>query len=453
MDVQLFVFGTPNGESFWGNINSEQPYFSTYYNSSKDQLRFSIEARCIDDRVYYYYSYLVYANMADSGNRPGAFFGISLRFDQYYTDYISIYRILDWVFNYHIIGNILQKNGNNFKYSVPSFESVKSNLQTIERIVIDRLSQTLSRAYFTSLKSSQKSGQVQSLNIPEATDLQVTEALQRSSKVNLSPFYPKANDAEIARQYRQKIDQLNLTANNCLKENETLKDQNKKLNQDLNISKQKEKELKDRLDKQNSSQSLKNAVEIIKTPIQQLAEYFSRENLSSDNDSTEITPQKNNHKTSKTKQAISIRKLLNLLYKISTFILLFCIFCMLTFCKRDNNKAEQKQEPEKTAYEQFPSSMTATASADNFNNPELDKYNYGRIDIEPISNGKLKKNQSVTIKFLIGNTLVDNGEIYINDSSYYSPKVTLTTPPDKDSLKIEFRIAGKIIKTRNIPLI
>ena len=126
---------------------------------------------------------------------------------------------------------------------------------------------------------------------------------------------------------------------------------------------------------------------------------------------------------------------------------------MLTFCKGNNNKAEQKQEPEKTAYEQLPDSKTATASADNFNDPELDKYNYGRIDIEPISNGKLKKNQSVTIKFLLDNSLVDNGEIYINDSSCYSSNVTLTTPPDKDSLKIEFRIAGKIIKTRNIPLI
>ncbi len=453
MEVQLFISGTPKGEGFWGRIESEMPYFSTFYNSSADKLKFQIEARNINGNVYYYYNYLLYANISDYDNRKGAFFGITLRFDQYYSDYLWIYRILDWAFKYHVMGTILQENGDKLKYSVFSFSNAHDDICSIENTIMQLLSQTLDADRFVSIQVGQRIGSPKALNIPEADDRQVIDELQKCHKVNLSPFYQKANDDEVTRQYRQKIDQLNLTANNCLKENETLKDQNKKLNQDLNISKQKEKELKDRLDKQNSSQSLKNAVEIIKIPIQQLAEYFSRESLSSDNDSTEITPQKNNHETSKTKQAISIRKLLNLLYKISTFILLFCIFCMLTFCKRDNNKAEQKQEPEKTAYEQFPSSMTATASADNFNNPELDKYNYGRIDIEPISNGKLKKNQSVTIKFLIGNALVDNGEIYINDSSYYSPKVTLTTPPDKDSLKIEFRIAGKIIKTRNIPLI
>lgn len=340
MEVQLFIFGTPKGEGFWGRIESESPYFSTLYNSSTDKLKFQIEARNINGKVYYYYNYLIYADLSDYDNRKGAFFGITLRFDQYYSDYLWIYRILDWVFKYHVMGTILQENGDKLKYSIFSFSNAHGDICSIENTVIQLLNQTLDADRFVGIQPGQRNGSPQALNIPEANDRQVAEELQKCHKVNLSPFYPKTTETNIHKQLETKLEQLNQTLSQSRQECESLKKQNQEFTTSSIISKQKIQELQNHLNKQQEAKNLSNAVEIIKNPIQQLATYFSSQsNPTVDPDPKEPDKTDQKHR----QQQISIRTLLNSIYKILSLLLLFSIFCMLTFCNRTDTDKKAKE--------------------------------------------------------------------------------------------------------------
>lgn len=321
-------------------------FLSYFYNSSSDRIKFLIETRNVNGKAYYYYNYLVYADVLDNDNRSGAFFGIALRFDEYYTDYISIYRILDWAFNYSVVGTLLTNNGNKLKYAVPTFSAADAQIRSLEKTIIERLSQTLAPTRFTKLPIGQKTENAKNLNIPEATDRQVADALQKSYKVNLSPYYPSVATANVAKQFESKIEQLNQALNHSRQESEALKKQNQSLNNNLNIAKldvqtanQKAQALQQEIKRLRDSSNLKASIETIKNPITQLADYFGKQTTPGGG-----TPG-HTHSGRKPKQpVISFRGLVNLLYQIITLILLFCIFCLLTFCngsKKDDTTIEE----------------------------------------------------------------------------------------------------------------
>lgn len=97
MNVEVFIYGTPTGNCFYGKTD-EKIYFDTFYNGDKANYLSVKIRKAGDNKVYCYYNYLVYQNVIGKQGRPGSFFGITLRLDAYCMDIQNIYRILDNVF-------------------------------------------------------------------------------------------------------------------------------------------------------------------------------------------------------------------------------------------------------------------------------------------------------------------------------------------------------------------
>ena len=94
MDLEFFVHGVPNGQKIWGK-KDDSLYFQSLYDNFDSVDKFLIELRTVNDKNYCYYSYLRYGNIVDYDNRPGAYFGLTIRLDVYSLDVIRLYQILD----------------------------------------------------------------------------------------------------------------------------------------------------------------------------------------------------------------------------------------------------------------------------------------------------------------------------------------------------------------------
>lgn len=119
MDLEFFVHGVPNGQKIWGK-KDDSLYFQSLYDNFDSVDKFLIELRTVNDKNYCYYSYLRYGNIVDYDNRPGAYFGLTIRLDVYSLDVIRLYQILDLLYKNDILGQILSRDGR--KYIVQSFD-------------------------------------------------------------------------------------------------------------------------------------------------------------------------------------------------------------------------------------------------------------------------------------------------------------------------------------------
>lgn len=122
MDAELFVHGPRH--AFYGK--QEEAAYSTLFDDSSitDEVRFIVEIRKgNDNKLYTYYSYCRYGNVTDIDGRSGAYLGITLRLDVYYTNLRAIYTILDATFYRGVVELLVKKVPTGFQYIVSNFES------------------------------------------------------------------------------------------------------------------------------------------------------------------------------------------------------------------------------------------------------------------------------------------------------------------------------------------
>ena len=59
MDIEIFVHGVPNGQSFWGK-EEDRNYFGNFYGQScSDVVKYLIQTRSSNGKTYCYYNYLM----------------------------------------------------------------------------------------------------------------------------------------------------------------------------------------------------------------------------------------------------------------------------------------------------------------------------------------------------------------------------------------------------------
>ena len=159
MNAELFIHGPRN--AFYG-ASSEVAYSKLFDNSSiKDEIRFVVEVRTsIEGNRYAYYTYCRYSNVQDYGGRNGAYIGLSVRLDSYYTNLRAMYTVLEAVFNKGVLGLLVDKTSTGFQYRVEAFEPVKQQiLERIERPLGSYLSNLYNPSEFITIDGSFKKGQ------------------------------------------------------------------------------------------------------------------------------------------------------------------------------------------------------------------------------------------------------------------------------------------------------
>lgn len=206
MDIEIFVHGVPNGQSFWGK-EEDCNYFGNFYGqSNSDAVKYLIQTRSSNGKTYCYYNYLVYQNVIGSDGREGSYFGLSIRFDAYCKDFIGIYKILDTVFTAHVLNKILKVQNGNYKYIIADFVSASEMMGNIKEAIWQLLQSTLTNESICGLGSfAVGGGSLPTGNLYEITANDVEATVKQYGKIALSPYYPTVREKGMAQQYDSKL--------------------------------------------------------------------------------------------------------------------------------------------------------------------------------------------------------------------------------------------------------
>lgn len=211
MDVELFMSGTPAGESFWGK-EEERNYFGTLYNSGKDKPKMLVQVRKAQSgKTYCYYSYIVYDGVVASDGRGGSYFCISLRTDRYCRDYGNMYSLLDGIFRERIAGHFLKRmQGGALKYEIANFDSVSDEIKGIFEEVMRRMKGLFSSESFTGLDGfATQSSAIARVNLYDCTEEKVSGYVKRDGAVELSPYFPSEKESAARREGEAKLKAAN----------------------------------------------------------------------------------------------------------------------------------------------------------------------------------------------------------------------------------------------------
>ena len=282
MDVEILIHGVPDGQDYFG-IKNEQTNMELFYDSSIESVKFVVETKKQGNQAYAYYSYLRYKNMIGAGGRPGSYFGVTLRMDMYYQDVMLIYNLLDIVFKKHVVGTLLSQTSDGYKYSVPSFEHKKTEIENLQNALLQLIQTSCVVSKFLPLDKSflNPISTTAVCNIYDITDSLMLTTIKKYSKVALSPDYPlnvikeyekKLVEAEkkgggIVAAKDQTIAEKDATISSL---NSTITTQQNKITSLEQDSKKKDNEIQ----QLKQSGNLAKLVANIKEPITALAEYF-----------------------------------------------------------------------------------------------------------------------------------------------------------------------------------
>ena len=211
MDIEIFVHGVPNGQSFWGK-EEDRNYFGNFYGqSNSDAVKYLIQTRSSNGKTYCYYNYLVCQNVIGSDGREGSYFGLSIRFDAYCKDFMGIYKILDTVFTAHVLNKILKVQNGNYKYVIADFASASEMMGNIKEAIWQLLKSTLTPESICDLrKFAIGGGSLPTGNLYETTANDVTATVKQYGKIALSPYYPTVRETSMAQQYDSKLQSVKL---------------------------------------------------------------------------------------------------------------------------------------------------------------------------------------------------------------------------------------------------
>lgn len=282
MDVEILLHGVPSGQDYYG-LKEEQKLAESFYTSSNESVKFVVEARKNGNTPYVYYTYLRYKNIVGAGGRSGSYIGITLRLDMYYTDVVHMYNMLEIAFKKYIIGAILIPIGESYKYISPDFNSKKSEIEQLQQGILKLIETTCIFPKFLKIDDSfiNQIKNAPTCNVADITEGTMSATIKKYSKIILSPDYKsnlekeyekKVQDAEgrggsivaekdsIIAQKDATISSLNTKISARDAEIATLKQDNKRQEQELAQNKQKGK--------------VAQLIREVKEPITSLSNYF-----------------------------------------------------------------------------------------------------------------------------------------------------------------------------------
>lgn len=289
MDVEVFIYGTPIGNSFYGK-KEEKNYFDTLYNSRENQNFLLVNIRKAEDNnIYCYYNYLIYQKVIGKEGRSGSFFGITLRLDAYCMDIKNIYGILNTTYNTYIKGELFESIGESLKYIVNDFSDT-SKMEIIKKTVEDLFSKTFKgkvNTCFTNIDNTfaLRGDNTYKINLYDFPDDSILQFIKETGKYYISPYYPTQEISKVKQQYDK---QLKVIQQQHESEKKVVLEKNIKLQSSLTESRDKEKSLQFKIDQKNKEiQQLENKlnnfgqikeidslIEQIKNPIEKLSNYI-----------------------------------------------------------------------------------------------------------------------------------------------------------------------------------
>lgn len=446
MEVQLFVYGVPSGDSFWGK-EEDRNYFGTFYDNSSDEVKFLIQTRALNGKSFCYYNYLLYKNVIGNDGRSGSYFGISIRFDAYCKDVFNMYRILDTLVNVYVMGNILKKDGGKLKYTVPNFQNATNVLKGIEEQMLQLIRNAFSSDSFTALNGFNLTGNsCPTANLYDCTEDIVFSALKQNGKIAISPFYPNTRESALHQQYKVQLQTVQSQCEARLKADTDahMKEKTNYTNT-LSLAKKEKEQLQETivgLKKDNSrlaqelqsvgqSKRIAQIVEPIKRPIEDLSSTLQS-----------MFPKSHSYERKKSLlDSFLTVDTLKLMLAIGSFLLLLLIAGFLFSTQKDNNNTSMQPLMENVE-------NNISDSTEDFSDGLDDGFDINNVQIsikEYNGSGPLNKGEKYTVEAKNGKVQGDWELIGANREETTDPDV-ITITPQTEKVTIIYKVGEKEIK-------
>lgn len=291
MDIEIFIYGTPIGNSFYGKTD-EKYYFDTLYNGSENQNYLLVNVRKAgDNKIYCYYNYLIYQNVIGKAGRPGSFFGITLRLDAYCTDIQNIYNILNTAYNSYIQRELFDYVGGNIKYIVYDFNDIQK-MESIKNSVIDLFLRTFKgkeNISFYNIDNTFTLGgnKIYTINLYDYPDESILRFIKETGQFRISPYFPTQEINNVKQQNDKFLEEIRQQHESERKADLEEKSQ---LNNFLSEFKRKEvllqtkieqkdkkiRQLEEQLKTLERTKEIEHLIEQISIPVEKLSNYIGR---------------------------------------------------------------------------------------------------------------------------------------------------------------------------------
>lgn len=199
---RFYVFGVPDGFDLYQGDASDTSYYQLFYDGSKENTKLAVHRKA-NGQVSY--SYLKYRMFSVEG-RPGAFFGMSVVFnDEYCGDTAKLYRLFDSVYEEIIIKKKIlleEVKGSavaQAKFLIRNFKQQEIELRTIAAIILKNIESKFVNDIYA-LDSTFKQGKlnlIRKINANKGNDA-ILNALRDYYWVSVSPEYPEENTDEVS---------------------------------------------------------------------------------------------------------------------------------------------------------------------------------------------------------------------------------------------------------------
>ena len=187
--VRVYIHGRPQGQDIWckSPAQDDEFYLNPFLDSKiGEDMNAVLQVDMWHQNAYYYYIHR--RNVVEKGNRPNAYFALTVCFErQYCTQVATLYELLETIYKQLCLNNIIEKSGDQEHFLVAQFQEKESVLVQITNIIQQNIEKYISNSSET-IKSKQDtiSTQIKSYSTVDVDSPQfITDCL--AQRVLVSP--------------------------------------------------------------------------------------------------------------------------------------------------------------------------------------------------------------------------------------------------------------------------
>lgn len=229
MTYYFAIHGVPQGSQQWGDIQ-DRDYISSFYNSVSAQnvpTQMIVDIRYLGDKICTYYHYLVYNNVLAANARPGSYFGMTLCFEDSYSEAVSnIYDLMNQCFNKVVCPRLLVASNQSYKYAIADFSSqegsaILSMIDAAIRKNVGVFSDSL-RPFPQGYKPNHRDDNyIDSWNLNDVGNRTFISTLLEDAIISISPSYPVMQ--EKVKLFQRQNAQHKATIDSLTEENQSMR--------------------------------------------------------------------------------------------------------------------------------------------------------------------------------------------------------------------------------------
>ncbi|GEM_PF-4038311 len=196
MNFRFYIFGIPEGFDLYpnqGNANDIK-YYQSFYDGSTENTRLDIR---YNEKGMISYSYLKCKNIVSGSGRQGAFFGMSIVFEnEYCEDVVNLLQLFDVVYQDILQKGILLKNFSDTltRFSVLKLIDAESEIKRVENIIkVNLESQYLNDIKPINFPLPSNQNVIYKIN-SEKSNTDILSILKQYAIVSISPEYSKGGE-------------------------------------------------------------------------------------------------------------------------------------------------------------------------------------------------------------------------------------------------------------------